>query len=149
MGNDPMSLVDPNHASINMRRVATVGAQSTTGAFRSRQASTMVGSLGSLDLRGTNVTPSGLVACLWGLTHHPKHHSEEASDQNTWCKVWFEALHLGSTTPASGTNDGWTSEDLARLETVLAMDEMRRKILSKDCESGGRAILYVASRVRP
>jgi len=85
------------------------------------------------------------------MTHHPKHHSEEASDPNTWCKVWFEALHLGSTTSAeSGTNvDGWTSEDLARLETVLAMDEMERKILSKDCGSGGTAISYVASRVRP
>jgi len=75
-----------------------------------------------------------MIACLWSLTHH--HHSGEESSPS-WCSVWFEALHLNgelATLEASDRKNQrpdstmlWSSENLARLETMLAMDEMERK----------------------
>ena len=85
----------------------------------------------------------------------------------SWCKVWFESLHLGGEIHASSphkSNDdlqgeahsdnqaalipqSWTSEVLERLETVLAMDEMERKPLSEDhnrCGDDVTEILYFA-----
>jgi len=102
----------------------------------------VVGSLGALDLRGTAVTPSGLVDCLWTLTHH-----NHSGADRLWCKVWFESLHLSTTAPGEDNAEGvgveqlqhrqrWIREDLARLETVLAMDEMELKS-SSPC--GGRS----------
>jgi hypothetical protein len=119
-----------------------------------RGSATVVGSLKNLDLRGTAVTPSGLANCLWALTHHQNHHHSSRSADHSWCKVWFEALHLGATTlfeggsRSAGNEDDdernaqnkrhqheqqlrTTSEDLARLETVLAMDEMERETNSE------------------
>jgi len=85
----------------------------------------------------------------------------------SWCKVWFESLHLGgeihTSSPHKSNDDlqgeahsdnqaalhpqSWTSEVLERLETVLAMDEMERKPLSKDhkrCGDNVTEILYFA-----
>jgi hypothetical protein len=133
----------------------------------------VVGSLKNLDLRGTAVTPSGLANCLWALTHHHHHHHhhhQSSSADHSWCKVWFEALHLGATALFEEGSRGehgaaavagevipgkfdehnahrhqhllWTSEDLARLETVLAMDEMER-------ENSSEGVSYLTSGAQP
>jgi len=137
-----------------------------------------VGSLGTLDIRGTAVTPSSFVGCLRALTHHSspaigatiapistEHHRE----RRLWCKVWFEALHLGgdrssgAAAATASTIDGpkkgivlgdreaespWTSEDLARLETVLDMEDMARISGRSSKTHGAEGISYSAATFR-
>lgn len=127
---------------------------STSGGIHCR--SMVVGSLRALDIRGTAVTPSSLVDCLRALTHH-----NHSGADRSWCRVWFEALHVSSAeTPAKidESNDNrlelsnlrWTLEDLARLETLLAMDEMKRNGPSVGSSNSSReGVWYSASGASP
>lgn len=148
---------DSDSDSMQLQAAAAAAATSIPGP------TIVVGSLRKLDIRGTTVTPSSLVDCFWALTHH-NHFGADRS----WCKVWFEALYLGGAVSDGEDDDDdnddnrlprqhqhpqhfrWTCEDIVRLETVLAMDEMEPKHENRSgVGSNIGGVSYLASKAQP
>jgi hypothetical protein len=121
-----------------------------------------IGTLEHLDVRGTSISPRHAVDCLWGIASHRHTDTamstsvRDVNEGELWCWVCFKSLHLNDSraerkslsqdgnvladmpTTITGCDflatmdDGWTQHEVERLQTVLAMDEVKDLSLGSD-----------------